>query len=61
MDQTQIEIQVLSSLSQIAPQDWDACACPETTKGGPPDDPFTTHRFLSALEDSGSVGPGTGW
>jgi uncharacterized protein len=24
-------------------------------------DPFLTHAFLSALEDSGSVGPGTGW
>ena len=24
-------------------------------------DPFTTHRFLLALEQSGSVGPGTGW
>ncbi len=24
-------------------------------------DPFTTHRFLKALEDSGSVGRGTGW
>lgn len=23
--------------------------------------PFTTHRFLDALEQSGSVGPGTGW
>ena len=23
--------------------------------------PFTSHAFLSALEDSGSVGPGTGW
>lgn len=23
--------------------------------------PFTTHRFLMALEKSGSVGPGTGW
>ncbi|SNT72899.1 GNAT family N-acetyltransferase [Paracoccus seriniphilus] len=23
--------------------------------------PFTTHRFLDALEKSGSVGPGTGW
>lgn len=32
--------------------DWDAL-----TAG----DPFTTHRFLKALEDSGSVGPGTGW
>jgi len=25
------------------------------------DDPFASHAFLSALEDSGSVGPGTGW
>ncbi|MFL6778111.1 MAG: GNAT family N-acetyltransferase [Sphingomicrobium sp.] len=24
-------------------------------------DPFVTHAFLSVLEDSGSVGPGTGW
>jgi len=61
MDRTQIEIQVLTSLSQIAPQDWDACACPEAADGARPDDPFTTHRFLRALEDSGSVGPGTGW
>ncbi|GAA4710690.1 N-acetyltransferase [Sphingomonas lutea] len=25
------------------------------------DDPFLSHAFLAALEDSGSVGPGTGW
>src|SRR3954465_7179607 len=25
------------------------------------DDPFLCHAFLSALEDSGSVGAGTGW
>jgi len=24
-------------------------------------DPFVSHAFLAALEDSGSVGPGTGW
>ncbi len=61
MDQAQIEIRVLGALSQIAASDWDACACPEAAVGGRPNDPFTTHRFLSALEDSGSVGPGTGW
>lgn len=33
--------------------DWDRCA------GA--DDPFLSHAFLSALEESGSVGPGTGW
>ncbi|WP_323769657.1 GNAT family N-acetyltransferase [Antarctobacter sp.] len=56
-----VTIDVLSSLSQIAPEVWDACACPEATGGARPLDPFTTHRFLKALEDSGSVGPGTGW
>jgi len=61
MSETQIEIDVLTSLAQIAPGDWDSCACPEAADGGRPFDPFTTHRFLSALEDSKSVGPGTGW
>ncbi|MEX0283883.1 MAG: GNAT family N-acetyltransferase [Paracoccaceae bacterium] len=60
MDQAQIEVQVLGSLAQIDARDWDSCACPEAVDG-PPNDPFTTHRFLKALEDSGSVGPGTGW
>ncbi|MFC4669001.1 GNAT family N-acetyltransferase [Seohaeicola nanhaiensis] len=61
MDQAQIEIRVLGSLSQIEAEEWDACACPEAADGGRPVDPFTTHRFLKALEDSGSVGRGTGW
>ncbi len=61
MDQAQIEIQLLGSLAQISAVEWDACACPEALDGGRPNDPFTTHRFLSALEDSGSVGRGTGW
>ncbi|WP_372611804.1 GNAT family N-acetyltransferase [Aquicoccus sp.] len=59
--ETAIEIRTMTSLSEIAESDWDACACPEAIQGGRPADPFTTHRFLSALEDSGSVGPGTGW
>ncbi|KUP91553.1 GNAT family N-acetyltransferase [Tritonibacter horizontis] len=61
MDQAQIEIQVLGTLSQIEAAAWDACACPEAAGGGRPNDPFTTHRFLHALEESGSVGRGTGW
>lgn len=56
-----IEISVLTSLSEISPEVWDACACPETMDGGRPIDPFTTYRFLHALEASGSVGAGTGW
>ncbi|NOE26625.1 GNAT family N-acetyltransferase [Ruegeria sp. HKCCD6157] len=61
MDQAQIEVQVIGSLSRISAAEWDACACPETADGGRPLDPFTTHRFLLALEESGSVGRGTGW
>ena len=57
----QLEVSALSSLSAIEAETWDACACPEAAEGGRPRDPFTTHRFLSALERSGSVGPGSGW
>jgi len=62
-DETPVEIQVLRSLDEIAPDVWDACAAPETMGDEVPRpiDPFTTHRFLSALERSCSVGTGTGW
>ena len=59
--ETQIEIQVHRTLADIDAADWDACACPEVADGGRPRDPFTTYRFLRALEDSRSVGTGTGW
>jgi predicted N-acyltransferase len=36
---------------------WDDCANPDAART----DPFVSHAFLQALEDSGSVGPGTGW
>lgn len=61
MDQeTSLSVSFLDSLSKIAPEEWDACACPEALSGRPLD-PFTTWRFLEALERSGSVGSGTGW
>ncbi len=41
------------SFAAITAADWDAL--------GRRTDPFTSHRFLMALESSGSVGPGTGW
>lgn len=56
-----VEISAHPDLSDISEADWDACACPEAADGGRPADPFTTYRFLKALEDSGSVGRGTGW
>ncbi len=50
----QLEIEVISSLADVAPEPWDAlCA---------PDDPFMEHGFLSLLEESGSVGTArSGW
>ena len=60
-DAPTIAINMHSSIAQIAADDWDACACPETADGGRAFDPFTTHRFLKAFEDSRSVGVGTGW
>jgi len=54
----QIEINVSTTITEIAREDSDACANPSDER---PDDPFVTHRFLLALERSGSVGPGTGW
>lgn len=61
MTETQVEIEIVQSLGAVTPAEWDACACPEAEDGGRPGDPFTTYRFLKALEDSGSVGRGSGW
>lgn len=43
----------LASLSEIEPSAWDALL------GS--DQPFQQHAFLSALEDSGSLAPSSGW
>jgi predicted N-acyltransferase len=40
-------------IADIAPGDWDACAGD--------DNPFVSHAFLSALEESGSASARTGW
>ncbi|MFM5916834.1 MAG: GNAT family N-acetyltransferase [Novosphingobium sp.] len=47
-----IEARLGASVGELPGPEWDALA------GG---NPFMRHAFLTALEDSGSVGPGTGW
>lgn len=42
-----------AQIAEISQADWDACA------GN--DNPFVSHAFLSALEDSGSANARTGW
>jgi uncharacterized protein len=58
---TTAEADLLESLTDIDAEEWDAVACPEAAGGGRPVDPFTTHRFLAALDRSRSTGAGTGW
>jgi len=53
-----VDIAVIDSIDRIAPAEWDALV---PLSQGRVLDPFTTHRFLTALERSGSVGPGSGW
>ncbi|MGL4238536.1 GNAT family N-acetyltransferase [Tabrizicola sp.] len=48
------------NLADIPAADWDAVAAPEQATGRAVD-PFMTHRFLAALEASGSTGKVTGW
>ena len=52
MSSDPISIETHSDISTIPAEDWDRLAGPH---------PFTSHRFLHALEVSGSVGRGTGW
>jgi predicted N-acyltransferase len=47
-----IQLDILSSISGVAPDAWDALAGD--------DDPFLEHAFLNALEQSDSVGPDAG-
>ena len=58
---TPTEVTFHSRIDEIGADTWDACAAPEAMSGGRPFDPFTTYRFLAALEDSRSVGGGSGW
>ncbi len=46
-------VNVLGSISEVQATEWDALAGP--------DNPFLSHGFLAALEDSGSAGADAGW
>jgi len=50
---TSITARLADGVRQIAAADWDACAGDGN--------PFVGHAFLSALEESGSVGGRSGW
>jgi predicted N-acyltransferase len=60
-----LSVRTIARLAEIAPEAWDACANPPglTAEGGSGErfNPFVTHAFLRALEESGSVGGRSGW
>ncbi|MEG9861999.1 MAG: GNAT family N-acetyltransferase [Parvularculales bacterium] len=57
-DKSNLQLRMVNSLREIAPERWDACAQPQK---GTPCNPFLSHAFLSSLEESGSAAPETGW
>lgn len=73
-DSPDITLEAVSSAAQIAAADWDACANPahatpsscgasgdSRSDSAPTYNPFVSHAFFTALEESGSAVPRTGW
>ncbi|MEP3277089.1 MAG: GNAT family N-acetyltransferase [Stappiaceae bacterium] len=71
-EETAFRMRILSSLSEISEESWDGLAnpgCQGSRKHNgapqsgltPPYNPFLSHKFLLALEESGSAVPETGW
>jgi len=58
-----LTVRAVPGMGRIAAADWDRCATsPETLSAGDETyNPFVSHAFLSALEESGCVGRRTGW
>jgi len=67
MDSSDVTLEAVSSISQIAAEEWNACANPpvaaESSRGSCQYsyNPFVSHAFFSALEASGSATARTGW
>ena len=70
-DSSDITLEAVSSIGQVAADEWDACANPprkvsSELGAGPctesrPYNPFISHAFFLALEKSGSAVARTGW
>lgn len=63
-DDQGIVVRVAQRIADVPAEDWDACASGtntlETTSAHP-NNPFISHAFLKALEESGSATRETGW
>lgn len=57
-----IAIKTINQISEITQEDWDACAKGyDGSSDAVPTNPFVSHAFLHALEESGSAVAETGW
>ena len=56
-DSQPFTVEIITSINQISATDWDALVFGNAGDGTP----LLSHAFLRALENSGSVGKGTGW
>ncbi|MDP8920818.1 MAG: GNAT family N-acetyltransferase [Pseudomonadota bacterium] len=56
-----LQVKIAQGLKAVPASAWDACALAAGTGEDDPVNPFVSHAFLSALEESGCVGPKAGW
>ncbi|HJR22405.1 MAG TPA: peptidogalycan biosysnthesis protein, partial [Dongiaceae bacterium] len=56
-----LSARVVDRIANVPAAAWDACAVGDGPAGGGPENPFVSHAFLDALEQSGSVGRKAGW
>ena len=75
MTKPDVQIRIVKSISEVPAEAWDACAAgssvvkvihedalsPGLSTRGKVPNPFVSHAFLLACEQSGSVGGRTGW
>ena len=59
-DASAATVRIARRIAEVPDAEWDACARGESGSERPPN-PFVSHAFLSALEDSGSATRDTGW
>ena len=68
---SELRVHAVGSIGQVPAAEWDACANPAPYSANAAEaqridqenvyNPFISHDFLSALEESGSVGGRSGW
>ncbi|MGF1551625.1 MAG: GNAT family N-acetyltransferase [Paracoccaceae bacterium] len=60
-DAVALEIEIVRGIDRVDAADWDGCAAPERADGGRAANPFVTHAFLHALEETEAACARSGW